>query len=69
MKVLKATLVQKNALQGTYKNGAVLQFIEDANGNWVVNENVLTDYSFEAIHADLSNFPKINYVPKIVEFP
>jgi hypothetical protein len=67
MKVLKATLKQKKALQGTYKNGAVLQFIEDANGNWVVNVNVLTDHSFEAIHADLSNLTEINYVPKIIE--
>jgi hypothetical protein len=67
MKVLKATLEQKKQLEGTYLNGAVLQFIQDSKDNWVVNVNVLTDHSFEAIHADLSNLPEINYVPKIIE--
>jgi hypothetical protein len=67
MKVLKATLQQKKELEGTYLNGAVLQFIQDSKDNWVINVNVLTDHSFEAIHKELSNLTEINYVPKIIE--
>ncbi len=67
MKVLKATLKQKKTLEGTYLNGAVLQFIQDSKDNWVINVNVLTDHSFEAIHADLSNLPQIKYSPKNID--
>jgi hypothetical protein len=67
MKVLKATFEQKKELQGAYKNSAVLQFIEDANGNWVVNENVMNDPNFESVKEELSSLPQINYVPKIIE--
>ena len=64
MKVLKATFEQKETLEGTYLNGAVLQFIQDKNDNWVVNESVLIDPCFEAIHAELSNLPEIDFEPK-----
>jgi len=67
MRVLKATLAQKQAIEGTYKNGAVIQFIEDANGIWVVNVNVLQDENFKEIHDKLSELEQINYEPKIVE--
>jgi hypothetical protein len=69
MIVLKATLQQKQALEGTYKNGALLQFIEDAKGNWVVNVNVINDPNFEFVKEELSNLPQIGYNPKIVKLP
>jgi hypothetical protein len=67
MKVLKATLAQKQALEGTYLNGAVLQFVEDANGNWVVNQSVLNDANFDSIHEQLSTLPLIDFQPKETE--
>ena len=67
MKVLKATLGQKQALEGTYLNGVVLQFIEDKNGNWVVNQSVLTDANFKEIHEQLNNLPLIDFQPKEIE--
>jgi hypothetical protein len=63
MKVLLATLQQKQVLEGVYSQGAVLQFIEDKNGNWVVNENVLNDSNFTSIHEQLVNFPLIDFNP------
>jgi hypothetical protein len=67
MKVLKATLQQKKELEGTYLNGAVLQFIQDSKDNWVINENVMNDPNFESVKEELSSLPQINYVPKIIE--
>jgi hypothetical protein len=67
MKVLKATASKKKQLEGTYKNGAVLQFIQDINDNWVVNDAVLTDPDFAEIKEQLEVLPLINYEPKIVK--
>jgi len=67
MKVLKATLYKKNKLEGIYKNGAELKFIQDANNNWVVNDSVLFDSDFEEIKTQLELFPLIDYEPKQVE--
>jgi hypothetical protein len=64
MKVLKATLYKKNKLEGIYKNGAMLQFIKDAENNWVVNEAVLNDENFAEIKKQLELFPLIDYLPK-----
>lgn len=66
MKVLKATLYKKNKLEGTYKNGSVLQFIQDANNNWVVNDSVLFDEEFAEIKEQLEALPLIDFEPKIV---
>jgi hypothetical protein len=67
MKVLLATLEQKNALEGNYLNGSLFQFIEDANGNWVVNKSVLFDPNFTEIHSQLSELEEIDFEPKQTE--
>jgi len=67
MKVLKATLKQKNALEGFYEEGYELKFIEDANGNWVVNDKVVNNGHFLSIREQLQALPLIDYVPKEVE--
>jgi hypothetical protein len=67
MIVLKATLAQKKVLEGIYKNGVVLQFIQDTNNNWVVNDAVITDTDFEEIKEQLEALPLIDFKPKIVE--
>ena len=67
MKVLKATLKQKNALEGFYEEGYELRFIEDANGNWVVNDKVVNNGHFLAIREQLQALPLIDYVPKEID--
>jgi hypothetical protein len=66
MIVLKATLAQKQKLEGFYKNEAQLQFIQDGNKNWVVNISVLNDNNFEAIHPQLNELTQIEYVEPII---
>jgi hypothetical protein len=66
MIVLKATLAQKNDLEGVYENDCVLKFIEDANGNWVVNTKVIENGQFLEIREQLSALPQIEYSPKII---
>ena len=65
MKVLKATLAQKIALEGVYLKGAMLKFILDLNNNWVVNTHVINDDRFISIKEALESLPKIDFQPKI----
>ena len=67
IKVLKATLKQKQALEGFYEDGYELKFIEDANGNWVVNDKVITNGHFLEIREQLQALPMIDYVPKEIK--
>lgn len=64
VKVLKATLEQKQSLEGVYEEGYVLEFVEDANGNWVVNDKVVTNGHFLAIREQLLALPIIDFIPK-----
>lgn len=66
MKVLKATLKQKNSLEGFYLNGAFLQFIKDANNCYVVNVDVINDANFKEIKTELEQLPLIEYKPLII---
>lgn len=66
IKVLKATLGQKNALEGTYAKGAILEFVQDANNDWVVNDKVITNGNFLEIREQLLELPIIDYLPKII---
>lgn len=62
--VLKATLAQKNQLEGIYEDGNELRFIEDADGNWVVNDKVVTNGHFLSIREQLEALPIIDFNPK-----
>lgn len=62
--VLLATQEIFDKLNG-YKNGnSLLEFVQDANDNWVVGEEILNDVAFAEIHQDLQTLDKITYVPK-----
>lgn len=65
MIVLKATNKQKKELEGFYKNGSLLEFTEDNNGNFIVNENVINDEDFSEIKSKLQALNKIEFNPKI----
>ena len=64
MKVLKATTEQYNALNGYTNGNSVLQFVEDAAGNWIVGKSVLTDKAFLAIRPQLELLEEITHNPK-----
>jgi hypothetical protein len=67
MKVLVATQEQKEALEGFYEEGYELRFVEDANGNWVVNDKVVTNGHFLSIRKQLQSLPLIDYEEKIIK--
>jgi hypothetical protein len=66
VRVLKATLAQKQALEGTYEEGYVLEFIQDANNDWVVNDKVVNNGHFLSIREQLQELPLIDYQPKVI---
>jgi hypothetical protein len=67
MKVISATLKQKKELEGTYKNGSILEFILDANGKYVCNISVIEDEDFIEIKDKLIALPQIDYKPILEE--
>lgn len=64
MKVLKATEDQYNALNGYRNRNSVLQFVKDAEDNWIVGKQVLTDEAFLAIRPQLEALEEIDHNPK-----
>lgn len=64
MKVLRATTEQYNALNDYRNSNSVLQFVEDAAGNWIVGKSVLTDEAFLAIRPQLEQLEEIEHNPK-----
>jgi hypothetical protein len=67
MKVIVATLKQKKELEGTYKNGSILEFILDSNNKYVCNIAVIDDEDFIEIKDKLILLPQIDYKPIIEE--
>lgn len=63
MIVLKATQAQFDALDGYINGDNLLKFVKDGNDNWIVGTAVLNDSSFEAIHYQLNELERIEYVP------
>ena len=67
MKVISATIKQKNELVGTYLNGSVLEFILDSNNKYVCNIAVIEDEDFIDIKDKLIALPQIDFKPIIEE--
>lgn len=63
MIVLKANKEQHKSLEGYKIGNDVLRFEKDANENYVVSENLLNEPIFEAIHNQLNELERIDYVP------
>ena len=67
MKVLKANEAQYKELNG-YKNlPYILEFIKDADDNWIVGVEVLSCDYFSSIMDKLKELEIIDYNPKIDE--
>lgn len=63
MIVLKANNEQYNALNGFQNGNSILQFVKDADDNWIVGKSVLTDDAFLDIRADLEALEEIDFSP------
>lgn len=65
MKVLKATIEQKNNIEIQTSHPNLIQFILDANSNWIINKEVLTDSAYYNI-SELNQLQEIDYKPIVV---
>ena len=68
MIVLKASQTQFDALNGYKNRENLLKFAKDGNDNWIVGTAVLNDIAFNAIHDQLNELDRIEYVPIIDEY-
>lgn len=64
MEALKATEQQKQELENKYLKGYELEFVKDADGNWVVGAGVLTNPNFSPIHEALAQLEQIPSNPR-----
>jgi len=64
MEVLKATEQQKQELEKKYLKGCELQFVKDADGNWIVGAGVVTNINFAPIHEELKQLQIIPHNPR-----
>lgn len=62
MKVIKLTKAQADRMRGNY-SGNEFNPILDANGNWIVGLNVLTNGNFLELRTELLTCPQIDYSP------
>ena len=67
MEVLKANDIQYEALNGFTNENSHISFIEDADDNWIVGKEVLTNDKFLEIRNELEELEVINYNPKNTE--
>ena len=63
MEVLKVTEEQKDRLEGIHLNG-YLQFIQDADDNWIVGVGVIDNPNFYEIREELNSLERIEHNPK-----
>ena len=68
IRVLKATNAQYNALNGTINGNSKLEFTKDADNNWIIGKEVLSDAKWQAIWPDLNQLVEIPFNPVEVNF-
>ena len=67
MKVLKATQSQYEALNG-FQNGVhKIEFVKDADDNWILPVQVKENNAFGPIHEQLNELEEIDYNPIVEE--
>jgi len=67
MKVLKANTQQYRALQGFANVNHIIDFSLDADDNYIIGKEVLTDNKFLEIRNQLEELKVIPYNPKETE--
>jgi len=64
MEVLKANIQQYEVLQGFANGNHVIDFSLDADDNYIIGKQVLTDDYFIEVRKSLQELEIINYKPK-----
>jgi hypothetical protein len=67
MDVLKANQEQFSNLEGFSNGNSYIKFTQDANDNYIIGKEVLTDDKFLEIRNQLEQLEVIPYNPKITE--
>ena len=67
MDVLKANQEQFSNLEGFSNGNSYIKFAQDANDNYIIGKEVLTDNLFLEIREQLEQLEVINYNPKNTE--
>ena len=67
MDVLKANTQQYEVLQGFANGNHIINFSLDADDNWIIGKEVLTDDKFLEIRNQLKQLEVIPYNPKNTE--
>jgi len=67
MKVLKANTAQYEALNGFTNGNSHISFIQDADDNYIIGKQILTDDKFLEIRNQLEQLEVIPYNPKETE--
>ena len=67
MDVLKANTQQYEVLQGFANGNHIIDFSLDADDNWIIGKEILTDDEFLEIRNQLKQLEVIPYNPKITE--
>ena len=67
MDVLKANTQQYEDLQGFANGNHIINFSLDANDNYIIGKEVLTDDKFLEIREKLKNLEEITFKPKNTE--
>ena len=67
MKVLKANVNEYEALQGFANHNHIINFSLDADDNYIIGKEVLTDNKFLEIRNQLEQLEVIPYNPKETE--
>ena len=67
MKVLKANTQQYEVLQGFANHNHIINFSLDADDNYIIGKEVLTDDKFLEIREKLKNLEEITFKPKNTE--
>ena len=68
IQVLKATEAQYNSLNGRVNGSNKIEFVKDANNNWIVGKEVLSDPLWQAIWPDLNHLEEVPFNPVEVNF-
>ena len=65
MRVLKASDYQKRKLQGEQREGFKINFVKDADGNWIIGKGILENPAFADLRSSLERLNEIEHNPII----
>lgn len=67
IQVLKATEAQYNAINGRVSGNSKIEFLKDANNNWIIGKEVLIDPAWQPIRPELNQLSEIDFNPIVLE--